>query len=62
VSRLFDELWDNDDVQRYRAGVDVLEGKHEWLERGILGLGTLEAPRGRERVEAEPKKVAVGAS
>jgi alkylation response protein AidB-like acyl-CoA dehydrogenase len=62
VSRLFEELWDNDDVQRYRAGVDVLEGKHEWLERGILGLGTLEAPRGRERVEAEPKKVAVGAS
>jgi alkylation response protein AidB-like acyl-CoA dehydrogenase len=58
VSRLFDELWDNDDVQRYRAGLDVLEGRHEWLERGILGLATLEAPRGREEAEAEPKKVA----
>jgi alkylation response protein AidB-like acyl-CoA dehydrogenase len=54
VQRLFDELWDNDDVQRYRAGVDVLDGRHEWLEKGILGLGTAEAPRGREVAEAEP--------
>jgi hypothetical protein len=62
VGRLFDALWDNDDVQLYRAGVDVLEGRHEWLEKGILGLGTPEAPRGREAAEAEPKKVAVGVS
>jgi hypothetical protein len=47
VERLFDALWDNDDVQLYRAGVDVLDGRHEWLEKGILGLGTPEAPRGR---------------
>jgi hypothetical protein len=62
VRRLFGELWDNDDVQRYRAGLDVLEGRHEWLERGILGLGDLEAPSGHVRAEAEPKKVAVGVS
>ena len=62
VQRLFDALWDNDDVQLYRAGVDVLDGRHEWLEKGILGLGTPEAPRGREAAEAEPKKVAVGVS
>jgi len=61
VQRLFDALWDNDDVQLYRAGVDVLEGRHEWLEKGILGLGTPEAPRGREVAEAEPKKIPVGA-
>jgi len=61
VQRLFDALWDNDDVQLYRAGVDVLEGRHEWLEKGILGLGTLEVPRGREVAAAEPKKVPVGA-
>jgi alkylation response protein AidB-like acyl-CoA dehydrogenase len=61
VERLFDALWDNDDVQLYRAGVDVLDGRHEWLEKGILGLGTPEAPRGRA-AEAEPKKVAVGVS
>jgi alkylation response protein AidB-like acyl-CoA dehydrogenase len=62
VQRLFDALWDNDDVQLYRAGVDVLDGRHEWLEKGILGLGTPEAPRGRAVAEAEPKKVAVGVS
>jgi alkylation response protein AidB-like acyl-CoA dehydrogenase len=62
VRRLFDGLWDNDDVQLYRAGVDVLDGRHEWLEKGILGLGTVEAPRGRAVAEAEPKKVAVGVS
>ena len=58
VERLFDELWDNDDVQRYRAGVDVLDGRHEWLEKGILGLGTVEAPREPKVAEAEPKKAA----
>jgi hypothetical protein len=62
VGRLFDALWDNDDVQLYRAGVDVLDGRHEWLEKGILGLGTPEAPRGRAVAEAEPKKVAAGVS
>jgi alkylation response protein AidB-like acyl-CoA dehydrogenase len=62
VGRLFDELWDNDDVQRYRAGVDVLDGRYEWLERGILGLSAAEAPRKSEEPEAEPKKVAVGVS
>jgi alkylation response protein AidB-like acyl-CoA dehydrogenase len=58
VRRLFDALWDNDDVLLYRAGVDVLDGRHEWLEKGILGLGTPEAPRGRAVAEAQPKKVA----
>jgi hypothetical protein len=62
VRRLFDGLWDNDDVQLYRTGVDVLDGRHEWLERGILGLGKVEAPRGAEVAEAEPKKDAVGVS
>jgi alkylation response protein AidB-like acyl-CoA dehydrogenase len=38
VSRLFQDLWDNDDVARYRAALDVLEGRHAWLERGILSL------------------------
>ena len=38
VRRLFDELWDNDDVVRYRASTRVLEGRHEWLERGTIGM------------------------
>jgi hypothetical protein len=38
IARLFDELWNNDDVAKYRAALDVLDGRHAWLERGILGL------------------------
>jgi alkylation response protein AidB-like acyl-CoA dehydrogenase len=62
VRQLFSELWDNDDVQRYRAGIDVLEGRHQWLERGILGLEAMAVPAGPAEAEAEPKKVAVGVS
>jgi hypothetical protein len=62
VRQLFSELWDNDDVQNYRTGIDVLEGRHEWLERGILGIGALEVPAGGAVAPAEPKKVAVGVS
>jgi alkylation response protein AidB-like acyl-CoA dehydrogenase len=62
VGRLFEELWDNDDVARYRAGVEVLEGRHEWLERGILGLAGLEAPAAAPVAEKEPARVAVGVS
>jgi alkylation response protein AidB-like acyl-CoA dehydrogenase len=38
VRRLFDELWDNDDVVRYRASAAILDGRHEWLERGTIGM------------------------
>jgi alkylation response protein AidB-like acyl-CoA dehydrogenase len=62
VRTLFDALWDNDDVPLYRAGVEVLDGRHEWLERGILNLDRLEAPPGRAETEAAPKKVAIGVS
>ena len=60
VHRLFGDLWDNDDVIRYRAGVDVLEGRHTWLERGIIDLGAVHARKGEALAEAEPKKVAAG--
>jgi alkylation response protein AidB-like acyl-CoA dehydrogenase len=36
TTRLFRELWRNDDAARYRTAVDVLEGRHRWLERGLL--------------------------
>jgi alkylation response protein AidB-like acyl-CoA dehydrogenase len=62
VRQLFGELWDNDDVRLYRGAVDVLEGRHEWLERGTMGLGPVPAPAGEEEAEAEPKTVAVGVS
>jgi alkylation response protein AidB-like acyl-CoA dehydrogenase len=38
VARLFEDLWTNDDVAKYRAALDVLGGRHAWLEQGILGL------------------------
>jgi len=38
VKRLFQDLWSNEDARKYRAAVDVLDGGHAWLERGILGL------------------------
>jgi alkylation response protein AidB-like acyl-CoA dehydrogenase len=44
VQQLFRALWGNDDVRKYRLAVRVLEGKHLWLERGILDL----PPRPRE--------------
>jgi len=36
VTRLFHDLWANDDVKKYRTGLRVLAGQHAWLERGIL--------------------------
>ncbi len=38
VLRLFHEVWANDDVRKYKVALRVLDGKHAWLEEGILGL------------------------
>jgi hypothetical protein len=38
VKQLFRELWANDDALQYRVGQHVLEGRHRWLEQGILGV------------------------
>ena len=53
MARLFEDLWSNDDVAKYRAALDVLEGRHAWLERGILGL---ENAMDRERPPARPER------
>jgi alkylation response protein AidB-like acyl-CoA dehydrogenase len=45
------ELWSNDDVSRYRAGIDVLKGRYAWLEQGTMGVP--EAP-----AEPEPPPTA----
>jgi alkylation response protein AidB-like acyl-CoA dehydrogenase len=58
VQKLFRELWSNDDVQQYKAGVDVLEGRFEWLERGLLA-GAPPETRAAETPVVE--KQAVGA-
>ena len=35
MKQLFRELWANDDAARYQSAVDVLEGRHRWLERDL---------------------------
>ena len=32
VADRFKGLWDNEDVAKYKLGVDVLDGTHQWLE------------------------------
>jgi alkylation response protein AidB-like acyl-CoA dehydrogenase len=38
IVRLFQDLWSNDDVRKYKIALKVLDGKHAWLEQGSLGL------------------------
>ncbi len=38
IVRLFQDLWSNDDVRKYKVALKVLDGKHAWLEQGSLGL------------------------
>jgi hypothetical protein len=38
VVRLFQDLWANDDVRKYKVALKVLDGKHAWMEDGILTL------------------------
>jgi alkylation response protein AidB-like acyl-CoA dehydrogenase len=38
VLRLFHDLWSNDDVRKYKVALKVLDGKHAWVEEGILTL------------------------
>jgi len=45
---LFHELWNNDDARATRLGLDLLAGKHTWIERGITPLPySTEDPRPR---------------
>ena len=40
VERCFRELWDNHDADKYRLGVDVLEGSCDWLTAELEDAGT----------------------
>jgi alkylation response protein AidB-like acyl-CoA dehydrogenase len=53
VRDLFRDLWSNDDVAKYRLGVDVLDGRHAWLEAGIL----VPAPWRSKEAEREAAEV-----
>jgi alkylation response protein AidB-like acyl-CoA dehydrogenase len=38
IDALFHELWHNEDAKATRVGLEMLEGKHTWLERSITPL------------------------
>jgi hypothetical protein len=43
VSRLVRELWSNDDALKNKVAASVMNGKHAWLESGVLDLGLTDA-------------------
>ncbi len=51
VRQLFRDLWSNDDDVRYRTALDVLRGRHAWLERGLLEATAKTAVGAREKEE-----------
>jgi alkylation response protein AidB-like acyl-CoA dehydrogenase len=54
VVRLFQDLWNNDDAVKYKAGLDVLAGRQAWLEAGALGLEASMAPAASPEAEPVP--------
>jgi hypothetical protein len=38
IDMLFRQLWRNDDARATRVGLDLLAGKHTWVERGITPM------------------------
>jgi len=38
IVRLFQDVWSNDDVRKYKVALKVLDGKHAWIEQGSMGL------------------------
>ncbi|HEY6554910.1 MAG TPA: acyl-CoA dehydrogenase family protein, partial [Vicinamibacteria bacterium] len=42
IARLFHDLWSNDDVAKYKTALRVLEGRHLFVEEGIVGLDSPE--------------------
>jgi alkylation response protein AidB-like acyl-CoA dehydrogenase len=57
VRRLFRDLWSNDDLARYRSALDVLRGRHAWLERGI---STGDEPKPATEPEKKKEEVTLG--
>jgi hypothetical protein len=61
IDTMFRELWRNDDARATRVGLDLLEGKHTWLERGITALPySIDdmRPKGMDEILAERQKKA----
>jgi alkylation response protein AidB-like acyl-CoA dehydrogenase len=44
TDRLFHELWSNADDENHRLALDVLSGRHTWLEEGVIDPSTGDGP------------------
>ncbi len=44
TERLFHELWSNADEGNHRLALDVLSGRHTWLEEGVIDPSTGDGP------------------
>ena len=59
VQELFRALWANDDVKKYKVAQKILDGRHTWMESGIIKLGAQakdikpEAPQTPAEVDEE---------
>ena len=58
VTGLFGDLWSNDEDQGYRLARQVLDGQHEWLEKGMVDRSKHRRRLGRSR-EPTPKRTPV---
>lgn len=62
VDALFRAMNDNDDAQKYRVALGILEGRYAWWEEGIVGLGeAAEALEPQFEAPAESREEAVHA-
>jgi len=59
ISVAFDAVRSNDDVRKYRTARRVLDGQHQWLERGITPMTGLEELAARVTEEIERPVAAV---
>jgi hypothetical protein len=44
TERLFHDLWSNADEPNHRLALDVLKGRHTWLEEGIIDPSAGDGP------------------
>ncbi len=54
VAKLFHDLWHNDDDRKYKAGLAVLDGRHEWLHDGTISIDEHHRELAGRAAEASP--------
>jgi len=57
VDAAFKALWNNDDARKYGVAKHVLDGRHVWMEDGLMGLSEAGAHK-KEEPGSQPRAVA----